>query len=150
LLKNNQFRLGTALELYSLGYSSNRRNADMNISNKRSTLINLGRSLVLVLSAGSALGLATTGTATAGDAPQVTVSYRDLDLSRPADARVLYARLRRAAGTVCQPVPAMELARHLAYEQCYGAALEQAVNQINAPQVMALYRADASSNARHG
>jgi UrcA family protein len=121
----------------------------MNIFSKRSTLITLGRALVLVLSAGSALGLATTGTATAGDAPQVAVSYHDLDLSRPADARILYARLRRAAGTVCQPVPAKELARHLAYEQCYRAALEQAVNQINAPQVLALYRADAN-NARHG
>jgi UrcA family protein len=122
----------------------------MNTFNNSSTLINLGRTLVLLLSAGSALGLATTGTATAGDAPQVTVSYHDLDLARPADARVLYARLRRAAETVCQPAPQLELSRPPAYAQCYRAALEQAVNQINAPQVLALYRADAAVSSSHG
>ncbi|HEV7984964.1 MAG TPA: UrcA family protein [Steroidobacteraceae bacterium] len=115
-----------------------------------STLINLGRSFVLVLSAGSALGLATTDKATGSEAPQIAVSYHGLDLSRPADARVLYARLRRAAGAVCQPVSEMELSRHLAWEQCYRAALERAVNQLNAPQVLALYRADAGAASGHG
>ena len=61
---------------------------------------------VLVLSVGSAIGLANTGTATGGEVPQIAVSYQGLDLSRPADARVMYARLQRAASAVCQPVPA--------------------------------------------
>lgn len=105
---------------------------------------------VLVLTAGSALGLIDTGTAGASPLPQVTVSYSDLDLSRPTDARVLYARLRSAARSVCQPAPREELARHRAWEQCYSAALEGAVNQINAPQVLALYRADPNNAMGRG
>jgi UrcA family protein len=103
---------------------------------------------VLVLATGSALGLVDTGTASGAGLPQVTVSYKDLDLSRPSDARVLYARLRHAASEVCQPAPRLELARHRAWEQCYGAALEGAVKQINEPQVLALYNADSSNPAR--
>ena len=104
---------------------------------------------VLVLTAGSALGLVNIHPAAGASVPEVAVSYRDLDLSRPADARVLYARLRKAASEVCQPAPREELARHRAWEQCYSAALESAVNQVAAPQVLALYRAD-SSNQRRG
>lgn len=112
---------------------------------------NLDRSLVLLLSAGSALGLATPDTSTGSEVPQVTASYRDLDLSRPTDAHVLYARLRSAAAAVCQPAPlASALAPHPAWDQCYRAALEAAVKQVNAPQVMALYRADPGAASRHG
>ena len=96
------------------------------------------------------MGFANTGTATGGEVPQIAVSYQGLDLSRPADARAMYARLQRAAGAVCQPVPAAELARHQVWEQCYRASLERAVNQIDAPQVLALYRADSTNGSRRG
>ena len=105
---------------------------------------------VLLLSVGSAMGLANTGTATGGEVPQVAVSYQGLDLSRPADAQTMYARLQRAASAVCEPVPAAELARHRVWEQCYRASLERAVNQIDAPQVLARYRADPTSSSRRG
>jgi UrcA family protein len=108
------------------------------------------RRIVLILSAGSAFALAGMGTATAADAPQITVSYKDLDLSRAADARVLYRRLQAAATEVCQPVPANALSRTLAWKQCYDAALERAVTQINAPQLVAVYHADTSTMAGRG
>jgi UrcA family protein len=103
---------------------------------------------VLVLATGSALGLVDTGTASSAEPPQIAVSYQDLDLSRPTDARVLYGRLQRAASEVCQPVPHRELARYRAWQQCYDAALEGAVNQLNAPQVLALHKAGAGNPAR--
>jgi UrcA family protein len=108
-----------------------------------------GRSLVLLLSAGSVLGVGVAGTAHAAGTSSMSVSYQDLNPSNPADARVLYARLQRAASAVCHPVPAMDLARHAAFERCYDAALSDAVNQVNAPQVLALYRAETGST-QHG
>jgi UrcA family protein len=112
--------------------------------------MNTFRRMVLILSAGSAFALAGMGTATAADAPQISVSYKDLDLSRAADAKVLYRRLQTAASDVCQPVPAKELSRARAWKQCYDAALERAVTQINAPQLVALYHADVSTVAGRG
>jgi UrcA family protein len=79
----------------------------------------------------------------------MSVSYKDLNPSNPADARVLYARLQRAASEVCHPVSAMDLARHAGFERCYDAALSDAVKQVNAPQVLALHAARAG-NAQHG
>ncbi len=120
----------------------------MNTSINRS-LTSFGRGLVLVLAAGSALGVTCAGTAHAADAPSVAVSYQDLDLARPTDARVLYARLQHAAGAVCENYgTATDLAHRVVYQRCYDAALADAVRQVNAPQVLALYQAAAA--ARHG
>ena len=119
----------------------------MNTSINRS-LISFGRSLVLVLAAGSALGIACAGSAHAADAPSVAVSYQDLDLARPADARVLYARLQRAAGAVCDNFRGLDLASRAVYARCYNAALTAAVRQVNAPQVLALHQ--AATTSQHG
>jgi len=108
------------------------------------------RRFVLIVSAGSAFALAGIATASAADVPQISVSFKDLDLSRAADAKVLYRRLQSAATDVCQPVPAKELSRTLAWKQCYNAALERAVMQINAPQLVALHRADSSTVSGRG
>ena len=120
----------------------------MNTSINRS-LISFGRSLVLVLAAGSALGITCAGTAHAGDAPSVAVSYKDLNLARPEDARVLYARLQEAAGAVCANYAIVADLQHRAvYERCYTQALATAVSQVNAPQVAALHQAAIAS--QHG
>jgi len=120
----------------------------MNAPKIRSTRRSLGRALVLLLGAGSALGLAHVDSASAADVPQMKVSYADLDLSRPEDVRVLYRRLRYAASEVCQPAPLVELSAHAAWEQCYRAALERAVVQVNAPQLLALHRAQLGAAGR--
>ena len=116
----------------------------MNSLPNRSLLPTLTHTLVLLLGVGSAMALSNPGTAGAAEESQ-TVSYQDLDLTRPADVRVLYHRLQRAASDVCDPVPAMELARHRAFEQCYRAALDQAVMQINAPQLLVLHQAESAA-----
>ena len=68
----------------------------------------------------------------------VTVSYAELDLSKPAGAEVLYERLQQAAAKVCGfyrspnlvPVP-----NKMDKQACYADALSRAVAQIDAPLV---------------
>jgi UrcA family protein len=99
------------------------------------------RALVLLLGAGSALGLGHIEPAKAGDAPTEVVSYRDLDMSQPQDVQRLYSRLKKAAADVCHPEPSIgELVRHAVWQQCYSQALEGAVAKVNAPQLLALHR----------
>ena len=105
------------------------------------------RPLVLVLCAGSALGAACSSSP-ASAAPEMTVSYQDLNLANVADVRVLYRRLKAAATDVCGNVPAQQLQRHLAFERCYNAALESAVTQIDLPQLQAMYQSDAAAQTR--
>lgn len=107
------------------------------------------RPLVLVLCAGSALGAACSQPASAAT-PQVTVSYQDLNLANTADVRVLYRRLKAAANDVCGNVPAQELQRHLAYERCYNAALQDAVMKIDVPQLQAMYQGDTAASTKRG
>ena len=105
------------------------------------------RPLVLLLGAGSALGAACTSTP-ASAAPEMTVSYQDLNLANQSDVRVLYRRLKHAANEVCGNVPDAELARHLAFERCYNAALEHAVIQIDLPQLQAMYQSDTAAQTK--
>ena len=94
----------------------------------------------LILVAG--LVLAPTGAALAQieDAPvSQVVRAGDLDLSRDADARILAARIRSAAGAVCGGAPdPRQLERHAAFAQCRQAAIRQAMAQAHAPRVSAV------------
>lgn len=80
----------------------------------------------------------------------MTVSYQDLNLANTADVRVLYRRLKAAANDVCGNVPALELQRHLAYERCYNAALQDAVMKIDVPQLQAMYQSDTAASTKRG
>jgi len=90
------------------------------------------RSAVFALCAfaGTTLALGASHPAAAADAP-VTVSYRDLDLSRPADAHVLYSRLVRAAVAVCPQVPTYEVARFAASQRCVKDVVADAVQRVH-------------------
>jgi UrcA family protein len=87
-----------------------------------------------------AVGLAS-GVTTASAADDIKVSYADLQLQRPADVKILYQRLARAAESVCAEVPTQELARHEAYRRCYQSALDSAVQQVRSPELLAYERA---------
>ena len=91
------------------------------------------RSAVFALCAfaGTTLALGAIHPAAAGNEPSVTVSYRDLDLSRPADAHVLYGRLARAAVLVCPEVPTYEVARFAASQRCVKDVLADAVQRVH-------------------
>jgi UrcA family protein len=101
--------------------------------------------LTSLLGVGAAIGAASA--AQAHEMPDVTVSYRDLNLSRSADVQVLYRRLERAASSVCMQVPAWELSRHLAYSRCYNSALDSAVLAVRSPELLALDRAAREGRA---
>jgi UrcA family protein len=97
--------------------------------------------------AGTTLALGTSQQAAAATAPSVTVSYRDLDLSRPADGRALYVRLVRAADAVCPAVPSYELERFAAYQRCVTTVLKSAMQRIHSVTLEQAANGDATSLA---
>ncbi len=88
------------------------------------------------LLAGS-LGAARAATPT-NEVPSVVVSYRDLDLSTAAGARVLYKRISMAARQTCPFVDNINLAQLAKSKACRDAAIERAVNAVNSTQLAAL------------
>jgi UrcA family protein len=113
------------------------------------TMENLKRVSVLALCAlaGSTVSLMAPKHAAAAEPDSVTVSYRDLQLSRPSDARVLYMRLQRAAEGICGATPRFELERYAAFQRCVQITLKDAVARVNSPE---LERAVAESNKAGG
>lgn len=72
------------------------------------------------------------------DVRSVTVSYRDLDLSTPHGAKVLYRRIRAAAREVCGYRGA-DLLEQSAWKGCYHNAIADAVGKVNNPLVTAVH-----------
>ena len=70
---------------------------------------------------------------------QTTVSYADLDLSRPAGAKVMVARLRRAARAVCDDGLFSDHTRLRRIRVCVRSAMTGALEQLDAPLVTARY-----------
>jgi UrcA family protein len=89
--------------------------------------------LALCALAGSILSLLAPPHAAAAEPAGITVAYRDLQLSRPEDVRVLYRRLQRAAESVCNAPAHYELERYAAFERCVQITLKDAVARINSP-----------------
>ncbi|HEX2788945.1 MAG TPA: UrcA family protein [Steroidobacteraceae bacterium] len=75
--------------------------------------------------------------------PSVKVAYAGLDLSQPVGAQLLYRRLQQAAQGVCGRLDPVDTAAYLRWQHCYDGALQRAVLQVNAPELLALYRSDA-------
>ena len=71
-----------------------------------------------------------------------TVSYGDLDLSRNADAKVLYDRLRAAAKSVCGTFDARNLRMRQAALECDQHSLASAVNDVGNANVAAAHASD--------
>lgn len=73
-----------------------------------------------------------------------TVSYGDLDLSRAADQKELYARLRAAAKSVCGTVDARNLRMRQFAAECFQQSLANAVTDVGDANVAALHASDPS------
>ncbi len=71
--------------------------------------------------------------------PSVKVGYAGLDLSQPQGAQLLYRRLQQASSKVCGRIDQVDVASYPRWEQCYDGALRRAVQQINAPELLAVY-----------
>ena len=71
----------------------------------------------------------------------IHVSTEGLDLSRPADARTFYARLRNAAWVVCTRGDRVDLLPVDDLKGCYERALGGAIRSANAPTLTQVYLA---------
>jgi UrcA family protein len=79
-------------------------------------------------------------TAAAEDVASVTVSYADLDLSKPVGVQILYGRIKAAARKVCSPLDeTKQLQRMQQWRDCYETAVADAVTRIDRPTLTALH-----------
>src|ERR1700722_11769427 len=69
-----------------------------------------------------------------------SVSYRDLDLSPPTDAAVLYERIGHAAAEVCEPFDDAKAAS--LQHKCVDRAIATTVARVNDPNLTARHRAE--------
>jgi len=98
---------------------------------------------------GAAAGCALfVGSVEAGDRT-VTEAYQvktqDLDLTRPADAKILYVRLQNAAWFVCEQGMRADLRPVDNFKGCYEKALGEGVRATNNPMVTQAYLATHTS-----
>jgi UrcA family protein len=75
------------------------------------------------------------------DPPTITVKYSDLNIDKPAGARVLYRRIASAARTVCgvdySPLPSTRSAALT----CYRDAIADAVSKVDSPTLAGVHQA---------
>jgi UrcA family protein len=67
------------------------------------------------------------------------VSYGDLSLDSERGAKVLYARIRSAAGNVCSSLEGRNLTEKKLWQGCFDKAVASAVGQVNNTRVTALH-----------
>lgn len=86
----------------------------------------------------------------------VVISYQDLDLRKPADARIMLDRIEHAALGACGFLPERDRAYSMArqfvtkdYSSCTARAAEQAVARLHAPVVSQIYAERRSSPDVH-
>src|SRR5262245_35505756 len=110
------------------------------VTNTRRLAMFRPRSILLLAIA--ATFLAAGAHAQAPNTTTVSVDFRDLDLARMGDARILFARIEEAAKRACGPTPFMQPLYGVAgeglkrtYKQCRAQAVGDAVTRINAPLV---------------
>ncbi|MFN0025347.1 MAG: UrcA family protein [Parvularculaceae bacterium] len=98
----------------------------------------MSKKFLAVLAATAALA----ATANAGSIVQEKlVTYAELDLSRPAGAKLLVMRLQRAAEAVCgADADERGLWRKQAREACVKDAVERALADLDEPMVETVYR----------
>jgi UrcA family protein len=70
--------------------------------------------------------------------PSQRVSYADLDISKPAGAKVLYSRIKAAARHVCALNGYTDLLAMQAVNQCTDRAIDKAVADVGSPALSAL------------
>ena len=73
---------------------------------------------------------------------EVTVSLEQFDLSKQADADEVYARLQRAARSVCGSRVRQDLNLSRLADQCYADALAKAVATVDSARLTALHESN--------
>ena len=72
-----------------------------------------------------------------------SVSFRDLNLSRATDARVLYERIGQAAAEVCETFKGAKRTREALRNRCVDQAIAKSVAQVHDASFMAQYHRGA-------
>jgi UrcA family protein len=96
----------------------------------------------------SALALSFAAMCPAGEATganQSMVKYADLNVSSPAGAAALYARISVAADRVCQTLDGRDLASKTHFDRCVHQAITDAVTKVDQPALYSVYNAKNST-----
>ena len=103
------------------------------------TIQNTARAAALFLCGAIALcTLQMTARASDDGLPTQKVSYADLDISKPAGAKVLYGRIVAAARHVCALSGYRDLGSMQWTNQCTDRAIDKAVKDVGSPALSAL------------
>lgn len=105
------------------------------------------RTVILVTFAAATVltGAARAQVAVPAPQKQIAVHYADLDLSQPAGAQELIARMHGAAAQACGPAPDIrELLQSRTYRQCISDSVARGVDAVNAPLVTELFHGAAN------
>ena len=104
-----------------------------------STIQHTARAATFFLCGAIALGALQMTAQAADDAlPSKRVSYADLDISKPAGAKVLYGRIVRAANEVCSYTGFSTLGTNQKISACVNHAIDKAVKDVGSPELSAL------------
>lgn len=76
------------------------------------------------------------------------VRYGDLNLDSNQGAKVLYTRIRGAAGNVCSSLDGRNLTEKTLWQGCFDKAVASAVAQVNKARVTALHNQIVSHATR--
>jgi UrcA family protein len=107
--------------------------------NMNTTIQNTARAAALFLCGAIALcTLQMTARASDDGLPSQRVSYADLDISKPAGAKVLYARIVSAARHVCAISGYRDLGSMQWANKCTDQAIDKAVKDVDSPALSAL------------
>lgn len=93
------------------------------------------------------LAIAVGASASAGEAPAVTVRYDDLNLASDAGTQTLLRRLAAAAHVVCGDGSQRELPRLRHAEACFQDSLRSAVVAVHNERLSVLYRERGGAGA---
>jgi UrcA family protein len=87
---------------------------------------------------GSGAVCAPSTSAQAQEVQSKVVRFADLDITKPAGAKVLYGRIRAAAHEVCDQSAGSDPILRPAVHACIDKAIDDAVRKLNAPALTAL------------
>jgi len=107
------------------------------------------RKSLIAVAAFACLSTAAIAAPNSDDRMALEVPYADLNLDHPAGAQVMLQRIKFAAQRVCGGRPDMvDLRGFTLFKRCFHAAMDNAVAQLNAPLVTALYNGRAPGDPR--
>jgi len=109
------------------------------------TIVNTSRNTLRVVVAAAAVCAALAGGVRADEAPQVHVSYADLNLNTSQGATALYQRIHGAAVQVCALPLAQDLGQATKIKVCMARAIAESVAAVNNPNLTRVYEQKAGT-----